>query len=145
MTDVYDDTDDPVIGVLDALEAEDKLTTDEVLARATDPASPLHTHFEWDDVAAAHEHRLDQARKLIARYKVVKIDRSGGEIRVRKYTHVGSIGRYQSTDRVLTSDLAAEVRERARRDLETWKAKYRHLGAYLEALLEEAAGEVKAA
>jgi hypothetical protein len=42
-----------------------KLTAESVLDAAVDPASPLHDRFEWDDGAAAHGYRLDQARRLI--------------------------------------------------------------------------------
>jgi chorismate mutase len=41
------------------LEAED------VLSAASNPKSPLHPMFEWDDRTAAHNYRLDQARELI--------------------------------------------------------------------------------
>lgn len=43
----------------------DGLTPDIVLADAAAPESPLHSEFEWDDEAAGHQHRLDQARALI--------------------------------------------------------------------------------
>lgn len=48
-----------------------RLTPDAVLADASDPESPLHEHFEWDDSKAAAKHRLDQARSLIRSVKVV--------------------------------------------------------------------------
>lgn len=34
------------------------------------PESELYKSFEWDDVKAAHEYRLDQARRLIHRFEV---------------------------------------------------------------------------
>lgn len=37
----------------------------EVVEAARPKNSPLHSHFEWDDSAAAAEHRLNQARQLI--------------------------------------------------------------------------------
>jgi hypothetical protein len=36
-----------------------------VLSAAEDPASPLHSYFEWDDSKAAAAHRLEQAGTLI--------------------------------------------------------------------------------
>lgn len=42
-----------------------RLTPDAVLEAARDPESPLHECFTWNDSVAAHEHRLDQARRLI--------------------------------------------------------------------------------
>jgi hypothetical protein len=53
-------------------DAHGRLTTDIVLEAATNAESPLHQMFEWDDNAAALEHRKWQARKLI---KSVKIER----------------------------------------------------------------------
>jgi hypothetical protein len=47
-----------------------KLLPGRVVEEARDPASPLHTHFEWDDTEAAHEYRKAQARSLIARCRV---------------------------------------------------------------------------
>ena len=42
-----------------------RLTASGVLAVAKRTSHPLHDHFEWDDSAAAHAHRLWQARQLI--------------------------------------------------------------------------------
>jgi hypothetical protein len=53
-----------------------RITPEAVVAAARDPKSPLHKHFEWDDAAAAVEHRLNQARTLIRSVKVeFRIDR----------------------------------------------------------------------
>ena len=41
------------------------LTPENVVARAADPTSALHTAFEWDDTEAARKYRLFQARNLI--------------------------------------------------------------------------------
>lgn len=47
------------------------LTPDAVVEAASDPGSPLHDYFEWDDTEAARKYRLDQARTLI---RVVRVD-----------------------------------------------------------------------
>lgn len=47
------------------------LTPEQVVEEASDPANPLHEEFEWDDAAAAVQHRLDQARALIRSMRVV--------------------------------------------------------------------------
>lgn len=52
-------------------EAHGSLTADIVLEAATDPESPLHNAFEWDDSAAAKQHRLNQARRLIVSLRVL--------------------------------------------------------------------------
>lgn len=36
-----------------------------------DPSAPLHSYFEWDNSAAAEQHREDQARKLLRSLVVV--------------------------------------------------------------------------
>jgi hypothetical protein len=53
-----------------ALEVDGRVTPEAVLEAAADPASPLHDHFEWDDAAAAQQHRLEQARSLIRSVRV---------------------------------------------------------------------------
>lgn len=42
-----------------------KLTPDEVVLAASNPDSPLHGHFTWDDHEAAAKHRRNEARFLI--------------------------------------------------------------------------------
>lgn len=54
-----------------ALEHKGRLTPEQVLAAAEDPASPLHDYFEWKDDVAAHAHRIAQARSLIRVVRLV--------------------------------------------------------------------------
>lgn len=42
-----------------------KLTPDDVVMAASNPDSPLHGHFTWDDHEAAAKHRRNEARFLI--------------------------------------------------------------------------------
>lgn len=42
------------------------LTPDLIIKDARSPQSPLHLEFDWNDKSAAHQHRLYQARRLIA-------------------------------------------------------------------------------
>ena len=46
-------------------QAHGHLTPDLVVQAAQYEQSPIHSIFEWDDVKAAHQHRLWQARPLI--------------------------------------------------------------------------------
>lgn len=55
---------------LRSLDAEGRLTAEDVVAAAEDPASPLHQHFNWDDQAAANLHRQEQARALIRSFRI---------------------------------------------------------------------------
>lgn len=42
-----------------------RLTARAVVAAASNEASPMHDHFEWDDSVAGNNYREQQARKLI--------------------------------------------------------------------------------
>jgi len=42
-----------------------KLNPPHIVQAASNPKHPLHADFEWDDTQAAHEYRLDQARRMI--------------------------------------------------------------------------------
>lgn len=78
------------------------ITTNAVLERAADPASPLHQHFEWDDTAAAARYRLQQAGALIRRFRIV---RPAGDrvISVPAYVRTGK--GYEPVQTVMTQDL----------------------------------------
>jgi hypothetical protein len=47
------------------------LTPDAVVEHARDPKSILHGDFDWNDQTAAHEQRLNAARRLITSIRVV--------------------------------------------------------------------------
>lgn len=57
--------DDAVHDAVRALDKNGRLTPEAVVRAAKDPTSPLHKRFEWDDSEAAHQYRLEQARRLI--------------------------------------------------------------------------------
>lgn len=61
---------DDVKTALLSLERDGRLLPADVVEAARDPASPLHSHFEWNDSAAAEKYRLDQARTLIRSVKI---------------------------------------------------------------------------
>lgn len=42
-----------------------RLTADAIVDDATDPSSPLHDKFDWNDRTAAHAYRVHQARAII--------------------------------------------------------------------------------
>lgn len=129
------------------LEAADKLTPDAMVAEAVDPDHVAHSQFEWDDTAAAHAHRLHQARQLVARYTVTVESGSGKDTRIRAYVNVPSEGRYMRTDRA-TSNPAwrDEIIEDAKRAARYFTQKYKSLGdEALITLVAEALQEAEAA
>lgn len=59
------------------LDADNLIEPETVVEFAKDISSPLHRHFLWDDSEAAHQYRLVQARSLINRIKIIKVDNGG--------------------------------------------------------------------
>lgn len=60
-----------VSGELQRLEDErGRLTPEIVVDSARHEESPLHDEFDWDDGVAAHQWRIEQARRLIRSVKV---------------------------------------------------------------------------
>lgn len=75
------------------------------------PSSPFHRHLEWDDTAAAHEHRLSQARGIIRCFRVVD---QPGEATVPVYVHVAEVNATDAAGYVRRETAMAdpELRER---------------------------------
>jgi hypothetical protein len=51
------------------------ITPEALVDAARDKESPLHEYFEWDDATAAHQYRLEQARRMIRACHVKEIIR----------------------------------------------------------------------
>lgn len=118
-----------------------RLTPEAVVADARSPNSPLHSFFEWDDSAAAQEHRLQQARGLIR--TVVAIYKEAPERGpIRAYVNVRpsqAIGSAQSaspndkpfyvetTEALSKPDMRLAVLKRAKAELAAWAKRYNDL------------------
>jgi hypothetical protein len=124
---------------LDALKERDgELRPEAVEREARKRRSPLHDLFEWDDTAAALQHRLGQAAHIIrciivvddplvpeahTAYVRVEVDDNGGvdEEPVRRSS-------YQRTVDVMTDDeLRKQVLDRARKEHTAWEKRYENL------------------
>jgi len=114
------------LAALVELEAAGKLDQETLLDMASDPDHPCHSDFEWDDSAAAHQHRLAQAGRLIVRYRVT-IESSERTVTVRKFTRVASEGRWMDGD-LAVADHRGQLEEAAMRDARTFVLKHRRLG-----------------
>jgi hypothetical protein len=56
---------------LERLRAEKgTLTPESVVEDAAREDSPLHSYFTWDDAVAGHQHRLQEARKLLVSVRI---------------------------------------------------------------------------
>lgn len=73
-----------------------ELTTEVVIEEARSEAAILHTAFEWDDAAAANEHRKQQARQLLRGVCIVKEDREPIPMHFHITTQEG--GRYEPVE-----------------------------------------------
>lgn len=108
----------------DLLEAEDVVTA------ARNPDSVLHPHFEWDDAAAADEHRKGQARELV-RSLTIDVSRSNLESRpVRAFVNVetgGERGYVQTVTAMSSTELRKQVLEKAFAELEAWRQRHAEL------------------
>ncbi len=67
-----------------------QLTPEVVLDRASDPESPLHGAFTWDDTDAAREYRLYQARTLCRSVIVTYPDMAPRHVYVHVQAEPGS-------------------------------------------------------
>jgi hypothetical protein len=119
-----------------------ELHTQDVVEEARDVSSPLHSHFEWDDKKAGHEHRLNQARALIRSIRIIDDD---GERSKPAYLSIRADDgvAYRALSDILSS---ANLRERlliqAERDLKAWTQRYAELKEIVE-LVEPARRELR--
>ena len=100
------------------------VTVDMVIDAAKDEASPLHSHFEWDNDKAAENYRRWQARALIARCKITIASSEGVEVRafVSLTQDRTSGGGYRmTTDVIGDDDLSAELLLDMERTIAAWK------------------------
>lgn len=116
-----------------AAEHDGVLQPETVVAAASDPDSPLHAQFEWDDTKAAAEHRLWQARTLIRRV-IVEYEKAPGE-RAEHQLFVSITtdrakegGGYRVlTDVLSDEDLRQQLLIDARREMATFRSKFAKL------------------
>jgi hypothetical protein len=113
---------------------ENPVTPDAVVEAAAPETSPLHPCFEWDDAAAANEHRRDTARRLIRSLVVVKAETVEERPKVSQaFVSIGTSGRNGSSGYVAVEVAMSdeEMRNRVLRDalaqLRGWRARYGHI------------------
>lgn len=102
-----------------------ELTAEIVLAEARSNKSELHSHFQWDNAYAAHQHRLWQARQLIAQVRVIYIRGDDTPNSVRAFVNVNRGQGYISTVKVMTHEAIREqFIEQGRQELQRWRDRY---------------------
>jgi len=131
-------------------EIRGRLIAADVLEVAKPLDNALHRYFEWDDAAAAEQHRLSQARLLVR--SVVLVETSQGEIRpirafakvtteeINSYEPIGSV----MADKTLREAVLREVRSEIK-SLREKVATFEELGDVLSALdrVDEIAAQIE--
>lgn len=121
---------------------------EKIVEAAQQPGSPIASAFEWNSEAAAHQHRLAQARRWVGSLVTVRVEvRHSGEAQMKGFHSVlrpdGQRG-YAATDQIVGDrDLRRQVITQAARDLKAQIARFRTisaLGAFvprLQAVLDD--------
>lgn len=106
------------------------LRPEDVVSFASDPETALHSEFEWDDTEAAHQFRLEQARRII-RVRVQVIGRARFAFRVYVSLHQDRKapgGGYRTLVDVLADpDMLSALLSEAKRDADAFRQKYQRL------------------
>lgn len=112
-----------------------ELTPEDVLADAKHDNSPLHPFFEWSDTAAAHAHRLAQARGLIRSVVAIYTRPDAPATRTKMFVHVNepSAPHYRETTHALSQKKTrALVLQRAWNELQQWRRRYADLKEFAD-------------
>ena len=117
--------------VCEELEKSGGLSPKALLDASRDEDAPLHSEFTWDDTEAAEKWRLEQARLLISHVRIVMSDDTQEREAMKERGFVTIPGRqsvYVSLDTALhKEEYRNHLLEQARRDSETFIAKYRRV------------------
>ena len=109
----------PVAAELERIRTERGALQPEAIVAAAEPGDcPLHPYFEWEDAAAAHQLRLEQARRLVRAVVVVVGDRPPSSMYVHVSAERVGEGDYQPLSIIVsTPDRYLSALAEARRDL----------------------------
>lgn len=94
-----------------------------VVEAAQDPKSPLHRYFDWDEETAAQKYRLAQARALIVRCGITRVDDGPRQVNVviRRGTPNERRGYIPVARAVHDPDLYEQIVYDARRAIVSWR------------------------
>lgn len=112
-----------------------ELTPEDILDDAKHDNSPLHSFFEWDDTAAAHQHRLQQARGLIRAVVAIYVREDRPAVKHRAYVHIpeGETSHYREASHAMSVKATREaVLKRALAELIGWQKRYHDLHEFAD-------------
>lgn len=128
--------------VFSKLVDEGRGTAAALVEAASDPGSPAHAHFTWDDKEAAHQHRLNEARAYIRALVVVNPKISPQP--VRAFWPVAQ--RYKRIEAIVEDvDLMQSLVARAKADMDHYVQRYAQILDIAQArgIMEEAFAKLK--
>jgi len=108
------------------------VTAEQIVEAASDPMSPLHDAFPWDDAQAANAHRLEVARLLLRSVRVVIITPERKEIVASAFVSTPrekpNSRHYTTTEYAMGDpELRAHVLRQALQELAAFRRKYAEL------------------
>lgn len=125
------------------------VTPDSIVAEASNPKSPLHPLFDWDDTSAAHKHRKATARIISNSIRVRIVTETNGheEKSVHAFINVEKDGsrQYMTTARVMSDDdLRRQALRQAVKQMRAFRERYSEFEelAILFASMEEIEDEL---
>jgi hypothetical protein len=112
-----------------------EITPEDVLEDAKHDNSPLHSFFEWRDSAAAHQHRLQQARGLIRSVVAIYVSDTKPAVKQRAYVHIaeGQTSHYREASHAMSQKSTRDaVLKRALEELIGWQRRYHSLHEFAD-------------
>ena len=123
--------------VLDELsELGDEYSLADVVEKAKDKNSEMHSIFEWDDSVAGEEYRKIQAGKMVRDLVIVRNDETEEKTNVRYFVSTGKRDSTYTPTRLVirNQDAYKQLLERAYAELRAFKEKYSTLSELEEIL-----------
>lgn len=123
--------------VLDELsELGDEYSLSDVVEKAKDKNSEMHSIFEWDDSVAGEEYRKIQAGKMVRNLVIVRNDETEEKTNVRYFVSTGKRDSTYTPTRLVirNQDAYEQLLERAYAELRAFKGKYSILSELEEIL-----------
>ena len=133
--------------LLEIYEEHGELVPEDIVTAARPKNHPLHDRFEWNDSVAAHEHRVNQARRLIQSVEIKWVTDEGTEHKVRAYASKFQSGKvppgYHRIDSDFDSDIdRAYLLKSMEREWKSLQQRWAHLAEFWD-LVREATPPVK--
>lgn len=123
--------------VLDELsELGDEYSLSDVVEKAKDKNSEMHSIFEWDDSVAGNKYREIQAGTMVRNLVIVRNDETEEKTNIRCFVSTGKRDHTFTPTRLIVRNKSAyeELLERAYAELRAFKEKYSTLSELEEIL-----------